>query len=138
MRIHSIIATAALVLSTCAVNAQENELALGKSSYHARCALCHGIDGKGGGEIAELFKVAPSNLTELAKRSGGSFPFVQVYYTLAQGMQKPGHGDAEMPIWGDYFVSDSLEDRGVTPGDAISIAAGRIMALTLYLESIQQ
>ena len=53
-------------------------------------------------------------------------------------MEQPGHGDSDMPVWGDYFVADSLEDRGVTPGEAIEIAAGRAMSLALYLESIQE
>ncbi|MBT8410932.1 MAG: cytochrome c, partial [Octadecabacter sp.] len=118
--------------------AQDNDLILGKSSFGARCAICHGDDGKGGGEVAELFRTPPSDLTKLAERAGGRFPFVDVYYTLARGMEQPGHGDAEMPVWGDYFVADALVDRGVSPGDSVAIAAGRLMTLTLYLESIQE
>jgi hypothetical protein len=100
--------------------------------------VCHGDNGKGGGEIAELFKIPPTDLTQLAKANGGDFPFVSVYYTLAEGMGRAGHGESEMPVWGDYFVADSLVDRGVMPGDAMAIAAGRIFSVTLYLESIQE
>ena len=133
-----ILAVAAVSLSSQAALAQENELTLGKSSFGARCASCHGADGKGGGEIAGLFRIPPADLTTLAERAGGKFPFVDVYYTLIRGMEQPGHGDSDMPVWGDYFVADSLEDRGVTPGEAIEIAAGRAMSLALYLESIQE
>ena len=138
MQYYKILATALVLFSSNEALAQENELTLGKSSFGARCATCHGVDGKGGGEISELFRIPPTDLTTLAERAGGSFPFVEVYYTLALGMEQRGHGDAEMPVWGDYFVADSLEDRGVAPGDAISMAAGRLMALTLFLESIQE
>lgn len=138
MQIHKILATTVVLLSSSAALAQENELTLGKSSFGARCATCHGTDAKGGGEIAELFRNPPTDLTTLAERAGGSFPFVDVYYTLARGLEKPGHGASEMPVWGEYFVADSLADRGVTPGEAIAIAAGRAFSLTLYLESIQE
>jgi len=138
MKLTKALAVTAAILCSYAAHAQDNEVALGKSAYGALCAICHGDDGKGSGDIAELFKVPPSDLTALAKMADGQFPFVQVYNVLAEGMQERGHGEAEMPIWGDYFVSDSLEDRGMLPGDAVAIAAGRIMAVTLYLESIQE
>ncbi|QEE35353.1 cytochrome c [Octadecabacter sp. SW4] len=138
MQIRTILTTTVVLLSSSPALAQDNDLTLGQSSYGARCAICHGVDGKGGGEVAELFRIPPTDLTKLAERAGGRFPFVDVYYTLARGIEQPGHGDAEMPVWGDYFVADSLVDRGVSSGDAVAIAAGRLMTLTLYLESIQE
>ena len=53
-------------------------------------------------------------------------------------MEAVGHGRSEMPIWGDYFIADALEDRGVKMSDAVEIAAGRVLSLTYYLESIQR
>jgi len=138
MQFSKILAVAAVLLSSNAALAQENELILGKSSFGALCASCHGVDGKGDGEVAKLLRIPPSDLTTLTERAGGKFPFVDVYYTLARGMEQPGHGDSEMPVWGQFFVADSLTDRGVTPGEAVAIAAGRAMSLALYLESIQE
>ena len=130
--------TVALVLSACAVQAQESVLVLGKSSFGARCALCHGEDAKGGGEIADLFQVPPPDLTTMAQRADGRFPFPEVYNIIVNGMEEAGHGGAEMPIWGDYFLTDTLEDRGLSVGDAMEIAAGRILSMVYYLESIQE
>lgn len=132
------LAAAAAILSAVTAQAQDSAIILGKSTFGARCALCHGADGKGGGEIAELFRVPPADLTKLAERSGGAFPFSEVYENIVTGMEKAGHGDSEMPIWGDYFMADTLEDRGITPGDAAEIAAGRVLAVVYYLESIQE
>ncbi len=132
------LAIAAVILSAGAVQAQDSALILGKSSYGASCALCHGVDARGGGEIAELFQVRPADLTGLSERAGGRFPFPVVYHIIVDGMEKSGHGDAEMPIWGDYFIADALEDRGVSTGDAVHIAQGRILSLVYYLESIQE
>ncbi|MBV2358807.1 c-type cytochrome [Thalassococcus sp. CAU 1522] len=132
------LASAALVLGSGAVHAQDSALVLGKSTFSARCAICHGDDGKGGGEIAGLFSVAPADLTGLSKRAGGAFPFSETYRNIAEGMDKAGHGDSQMPIWGEYFIADSLVDRGVTPDDAAHITQGRILAVVYYLQSIQE
>ncbi|WP_093155037.1 hypothetical protein [Aliiruegeria lutimaris] len=57
-----------------------------------------GEDGKGGGEVAELFAVKPPNLTNLAARADGKFPFSDVFHVIILGMEAPGHGPSEMPI----------------------------------------
>lgn len=132
------ILAAILSVSAFAVQAQDSAIILGKSSYGALCAVCHGDDAKGGGQVAELFEVKPPNLTKLSERAGGAFPFSDVYQMIVLGMEAPGHGTSEMPIWGDYFMADALEDRGVGKSDAVTIAAGRALSLTYYLESIQE
>ncbi len=128
----------AVIASAGTVHAQDSAIILGKSTFGARCAVCHGNDADGGGEIAALFQVPPSDLTGLTERAGGSFPFSEVYQIIKNGMEAGGHGDSEMPVWGDYFLSDSLEDRGVSKEDALHITQGRILSLVYYLESIQQ
>jgi mono/diheme cytochrome c family protein len=127
-----------MVLSAGAVQADDSAITLGKSAYGALCAVCHGPDAKGGGEVGELFEVKPPNLTTLAKDAGGKFPFADVYQTIILGMEAPGHGPSEMPVWGDYFMADALTDRGVNEADAMFIAAGRALSVAYYLESIQE
>ena len=138
MKLGTALATTIVVMAAGAAQAQDSALVLGKSTFGARCALCHGADGKGGGEVAELFRVPPADLTTLAERNGGAFPFARVYSIIVDGMDAAGHGDSEMPIWGDYFIADALEDRGVKLSDAIEITQGRVLSLTYYLESIQE
>lgn len=138
MRLKTTLAAATVILSACAAQATDSVIVLGQSTFGAHCALCHGATGKGDGEIAQLFQVPPADLTKLAERSGGSFPFSEVYHIIIEGMQDRGHGSAEMPIWGDYFMTDALEDRGVSAGDAMEIAAGRVLSVVYYLESIQE
>ncbi len=138
MKLRTSLVLAAFALSAGAAQAADSVLVLGKSTFNARCALCHGQDAMGTGDIAELFKVRPSDLTKLAKNNGDKFPFSEVYHTIVEGMQERGHGENKMPIWGDYFMADALQDRGVSPGEAMEIAAGRILSLVYYLESIQQ
>ncbi|MDU8913397.1 c-type cytochrome [Aestuariicoccus sp. MJ-SS9] len=120
-----------------AVQADESALILGKSSYGANCAICHGDDGTGSGDVVELLRVPPADLTTLSERSGGAFPFSEVYQSIANGVYK-AHGQAEMPIWGSYFKADALQDRGMSAADADHIAQGRILSLVYYLQSIQK
>ncbi len=138
MKVNTALATAALLVAAFSAQAQDSAVTLGKSTFKARCALCHGDDGKGGGEIAGLFETTPSDLTKLSERAGGTFPFPMAYDILASGMKERGHGNSQMPVWGEYFMADALEDRGVLPGDAVAIAAGRILSVVYFLESIQE
>ena len=138
MNAKTVLTAAVICLSFGAAHADESALALGKSTYDALCAVCHGDDARGGGEVGQLFEVAPADLTKISERAGGRFPFADVYHVIILGMEAPGHGPSEMPIWGDHFQADALVDRGVNRSDAIYMAAGRAMSLALYLETIQK
>ena len=131
-------ASAILLFASNAAFSADSALILGKSSYAANCAVCHGEDGTGNGAVAELFRVPPADLTKLSERSGGAFPFSEVYQSIANGLGEKAHGGSEMPIWGGYFVADTLQDRGMSTADAEHIVQGRILSLVYYLESIQE
>ena len=126
------------ILSTvaCVASAADSALILGKSSYNANCAICHGEDGTGTGDVADLLRVAPPDLTTLSERSNGAFPFSEVYSSISDGKFR-AHGGV-MPIWGDDFMTDTLTDRGMNADDAAHIVQGRILSLVYYLESIQK
>lgn len=143
MLANSIAMAAIAVLAASSVhsetgNAKESVITLGKSAFDAHCTVCHGEDAKGGGEVAEILAVKPPDLTLLSKGADGKFPFSNVYEVIVLGMDAPGHGPSKMPIWGDYFLADALEDRGVSKSDAITIAAGRALSLAYFLETIQE
>ena len=141
MRKNPVHALVAVGLSAFCANAdpmKDSALIIGKSTYLSLCAGCHGEDAKTGGTVGELLTVQPPDLTKISERSGGNFPFSSVYEVIIWGMKAPGHGPSEMPIWGDYFMSDALEDRGVSKSDATSIVVGRALSLAYYLESIQE
>jgi hypothetical protein len=42
-----------------------------------------------------------------------------------------------MPIWGDFFMSQTLESPTIDPKDAAMITQGRVLSVVSYLESLQ-
>jgi len=101
----------------------------GPELFKAYCATCHGKDAKGGGPMAASLRIAPPDLTRIAERNGGSFPFLQVQKIISGEQQAPAtHGTREMPVWGPIF-SEVTWDQ--------DLGRLRIYSLAMYLESIQ-
>lgn len=116
------------VFMTQPVDASQNKTKndQGRKLFMTHCAACHGEDGKGNGPAAPALKVAPANLTAIAKVDG-KFPALKVRRIISGDDFITGHGSREMPIWGEYFQAQ----RGR------SVATGNVYALTKYIESIQ-
>jgi len=71
--------------------------------YKQYCAACHGADGKGGGPAAPALNTRVPDLTTLAKRHDGKFPYDYVSSVLRFGPGFSVHGSVEMPVWGPIF-----------------------------------
>jgi mono/diheme cytochrome c family protein len=102
----------------------------GRSIFMDRCGACHGDDGKGNGPAVGALKVAPTNLTLLGKRNGGTFPAEHISKMVSEWVDISAHGSREMPIWGDLFNPKSAADQ--------QIANDQFKNLLAYLESIQE
>lgn len=68
-------------------------------------ASCHGADARGEGPAAFVLKTPPPDLTTLAKRHSGKFPYAYVVDVLRFGTRIFAHGSSDMPIWGPIFGS---------------------------------
>ncbi|MEW6299663.1 MAG: cytochrome c [Thermodesulfobacteriota bacterium] len=79
--------------------------------YRRYCASCHGLAGKGDGPVAALFTVPPPDLTRLAERYGDT-ELVDVVRQAIDG-RRPirAHGEADMPVWGEFFADEFKSDR---------------------------
>jgi mono/diheme cytochrome c family protein len=102
----------------------------GKRLYTHYCAACHGTDGRGMGPAAAALKTRPSDLTTLARRHDGKFPYDYVENVLRFGVQITAHGSSDMPTWGPIF--GSLENY-----NEVAVRQ-RIKDLCDYLASLQQ
>jgi mono/diheme cytochrome c family protein len=102
----------------------------GSRIFQYRCAACHGTDGRGHGPASLTLKHAAPNLTLIAKRNGGGFPYQQVKEVIEGKQQSPlAHGYRQMPLYGPIFHDiESDQDWGEV----------RLDAITRQVESMQQ
>jgi mono/diheme cytochrome c family protein len=132
--------TATLIGMLCvsAATVAQQPVDAGKQEYQWHCAICHGDSGTGYGEMRKWLTKAPSDLTTISKRNGGTFPN-QLVWEIIDGRTSTAigpHGTREMPVWGQRYHAE------VTSGSAPAAAPewairNRIVALLDYLSRIQ-
>ncbi len=110
--------------------APHTSAASGQQMYESYCASCHGQNAMGDGPAAPALKVAPTNLTGIAKNNGGKFPDAHVAAVIRGDADMPAHGSREMPVWGPVF-------RGVSGGHDAEVQL-RVANLTKYIHSLQK
>jgi mono/diheme cytochrome c family protein len=75
----------------------EKSRSAGKTTYRARCAVCHGVEGKGNGEKASLFKIPPTDFSSglyKFRSTAGNLPHDDdIYTTISRGL----HGTGMLP-----------------------------------------
>jgi mono/diheme cytochrome c family protein len=113
------------------------QMNVGKREYDANCAACHGPLGKGDGPKAGTGGVRAADLTTLARRNGGFFPFAQVYEFIDGRRLVKAHGSREMPVWGLGYRAEALEHYARAPASAEAHVRERILALTEYVYRLQ-
>ncbi len=120
---------AALALAAPA-GAQED----GQTLFMEHCAVCHGADAKGGGPMAPILTVPPSDLTSL-EDDDGAFPTFWVMRRIDGRDPFLAHG-GEMPVWGEVLEGPRVMVDG--PGGQPILVAEPVAAITAWLESLQE
>jgi mono/diheme cytochrome c family protein len=123
-------------LALLAVPAAAQEIDYGALEYATSCAACHGPAGRGDGPFASELKTPPADLTLLAERNGGEFPYWKVYASIDGRYVVPGHGTRDMPVWGDEFLAIDVPEFGAKGGEIVT--RERILALAAYLAALQR
>lgn len=125
----------AILTGTCVgASAAETRRAVfddGKMEFEENCTACHGKDGTGTGELAVKLVKPPKDLTTIAQRNGGEFPFWRVFDIVAGDTPVAGHDTFQMPLY-----SQRMRAHEGTPG--FLPAHVRVLELTHYIESVQK
>jgi len=108
----------------------DNEaIARGRTTYVRYCVSCHGKEARGDGPLAKDLRLPVPDLTTLAARSGGAYPYDRIVRIISKGNEVRGHGTADMPAWGPAFNRT----------DGIEVAVDEaIRNLAQYLGSLQR
>ena len=123
----SLLALAPLMLAS----AEDLSSYSGRQLYIRFCAACHGEQARGDGPVAPHFKVAPPDLTQLAKRRGGTYPADEIRRIIDGRGEEGAHGARQMPVWGIEL------DVAVTGAGKPKQAGELIDRLVEYLRTVQ-
>ena len=132
--IHKLI-FAACVAALSGFPAVAQDVARGERLFGEACAVCHGVDARGDGPMADLLVIPPPDLTQIGLRFDGQFPRIGVAWMIDGRDAILSHG-GEMPIFGYIFGSQSrvLRSRG---GQTL-LTSPEIVDLVGFLETLQQ
>jgi len=108
---------------------QEEVIKRGQRLFNQKCAICHGLEGKGDGTLGLKLKNQPADLSQLSKLNAGTFPFWQTYGKIDGRENVGAHGPGDMPVWG----TDAQYE-----GTAGRLAKGQILEIVFFLQSIQE
>ena len=103
----------------------------GSGLFRSYCASCHGTEAKGDGPLAANLRVAPADLTGLARRNHGKFDAEKVRRAIDGRGPREIHGGSDMPVWGDAF-------KRAGEGYSEAKVKERIDALVDHLASLQR
>lgn len=105
----------------------------GREVFLANCAVCHGSWAEGDGPAVASLGIAAPDLTRIAARRNGHFPYDEIRGIIEGRRDVAEHGPRAMPVWGDEFAAAA---GGGARGQ--EVAWERIEALVAYLESVQE
>ncbi len=134
-RLRQVISTkmvALLVLALASVSAAQSPPG-STDLYLKYCSSCHGETGNGNGPVSGLLTPRPTDLTQIAQKAGGQFPFMQVMQAIDGTKTIRAHGQSEMPVWGEAFRKD-LPPQSLSAQERLR---GQLMLITEYVASIQ-
>jgi mono/diheme cytochrome c family protein len=125
------------VFSTWENGYAADKIDFGKHEFERKCAVCHGLKGKGDGPYA-VFGMSVPDLTTLSKRNNGVFP-VQRLHDVIDGTEiLKGHGTRDMPIWGTVYRAEIEEAYFNAPPFAAEVYVHfSILALIDYISRLQ-
>jgi mono/diheme cytochrome c family protein len=123
-------------LAAIAFPAHAQKMSYGQAEFLNSCAVCHGADGRGDGDLASELKTKPADLTVLARDSGGEFPAWRVAAVVDGRYVIPAHGGRDMPVWGKLFLESDSDE--FAPEDAAAVTQERIRQITEYIATLQR
>jgi mono/diheme cytochrome c family protein len=131
MRLVSATVLLPLLLAVSTAGAEPTETP-GQAMYLRYCGACHGPNGKGDGVAGTFMRPKPADLTQIAAKNGGTFPFQTVAAYIDGSTDVRAHGDPTMPVWGEMFHAEAGWDM-----TRRAEAKSKVQLITDYVRSMQ-
>lgn len=111
--------------------------AVGRVTFQRYCASCHGEKADGTGPVAKMLKIPPTDLRQLSIENDGVFPAERVLATIDGREEVRGHGNRDMPVWGEVFQTALVANPATPEEEGEERARRKTRELMYYLETIQ-
>lgn len=127
------VAALGIVVAACTAPSMP-EAPDGAKFYVENCVACHGMSAKGDGPLASTLDTAPTDLTLLARKNGGSFPRARAL-SYVYGHPEQRELARDMPQFGGAMAHDTVpvEINGI-----LTPTPRELAGLLIYLESVQR
>jgi mono/diheme cytochrome c family protein len=116
--------------SFAAIKPDPEAVGKGRTVYLRYCVSCHGESGQGDGPAARDLGTPVPDLTTLAMRHGGVYPYLRVQRTIEGSERVAAHRSSDMPAWGEAFKR--------TAGIEAESPNWAIINLTHYIGTLQR
>jgi len=127
-----------LLAATSGLSGAAERVDIGRQEYRENCLNCHGEAGDGNGPYAHLLNKSAADLTKLTRNNQGVFPFARVYEVIDGREVVKGHGERDMPIWGNAYRTIAGERYFEVPYNPEVFVRSRILALIEYISRLQK
>jgi mono/diheme cytochrome c family protein len=125
----------AAALAVWAAEGRAQDIEAGGHLYLRYCAACHGMEGRGDGEMAVILTIRPTDLRGLSDGNDGVFPAIRTARQIDGRDPLLAHGGV-MPLFGDFFEGQDVAVRAETGQTMMTSWA--IADLLAFLETIQE
>ena len=120
-----------LALAACV---EKEKVPTGAEDFATFCSACHGLSGKGDGDMAAELDRKPADLTRISARNGGVFPGTKVMAKI-WGYTGGRNGETPMPQFGPLLQGELVPYDG---GDGIQTPTPvRLVQIAEYLKALQ-
>ena len=111
--------------------------AMGRVTFNRYCASCHGLKADGSGPVARMLKIPPADLRRLSIENDGEFPADRVNATIDGREDVKGHGNRDMPVWGEVFQTTLVANPADPEESGEDRAVRKTRELVLYIQTLQ-
>jgi mono/diheme cytochrome c family protein len=120
-----------------ALGQQEVGVTAGQMQFDDKCAVCHGLAGKGDGVLASTLNQPPADLTRLSANNDGSFPSSKAFDKIWGRDDEiiSTHKMSEMPAFYDAPVFGHDKDFESNAG---RLSAAQVNEIIAFLLTIQE